>query len=293
MENYERALVAFEMETNELYLDYVMGTFMATEGVGSSVALKVKNGWETIKGFFRKIKEIIITAANGIATAAQKLVNIIKRCPGEMESDDPEVVEFMKYAVSVLDDDAEGMVTVEKLTERLLKLSAELTQKSCDINASLDDIERTLKEFEQVRVEYEKRYTKLTKNSKATDSFTAATEAEGRRFNIQGILNRLHRNSKKVDAQAKANKQNINKVEDAINQCAKEGEGAAGEGDSNAVEHQTRKQQALSKILRFFSMVGSFIKSIPSKISGLFSKLMSFRSKAKVEDYDGPSPVIG
>jgi soluble cytochrome b562 len=293
MESYVRALESFERETQEVYLDYMMGTFMATEGIGSSVATKVRQGWQWVKDMAHKVAHAVKVAAKAIGEAIQKFFRMLRRCPDEIEtSRDQEMSQFMRGALALLDSDSSDSLTVEKLMERYTQVADELAQNTKDIpEGDLDAIDAATKDMQQLRSAYDERYKKLVPE-KDNGEEEESSKKPRRKFNIKAFINRLFRNGKKADEKAKDAEKQIAKIETSIAKAADAATNAS-EEEGDSVEHQTKLQRALSKVLRFFIWVANFFKSIPSRIAGLFSKLMSFRSKAKVEDYDGPSPVIG
>jgi hypothetical protein len=293
MESYLIALEAFEKETQEVYLDYMMGTFMATEGIGSSVATKVKQGWEFIKKIFRQIRDTAKRIGRMILGALKKFFNVVKRCPDEIVVDDPEVAAYVKLAAAVLDGDSDDMLTVDKLMERYRTLVNTLTEQTSRTDATMDEVDKGLDKMKALQELYDTRYKKLTQKGDEIKSDDESPKEKKRiKINIGGLKNRLLRNGKKAEAQAKANEKEISDTEAKLDKVAADAEKASDE-DGASVEEQTKKQGIFSKLLRLIGSIGNFIKSIPSRIASLFSKLMSFRSKAKVEDYDGPSPVIG
>jgi hypothetical protein len=293
MESYLIALEAFEKETQEVYLDYMMGTFMATEGIGSSVATKVKQGWEFIKKIFRQIRDTAKRIGRMILGALKKFFNVVKRCPDEIVVDDPEVAAYVKLAAAVLDGDSDDMLTVDKLMERYRTLVNTLTEQTSRTDATMDEVDKGLDKMKALQELYDTRYKKLTQKGDEIKSDDESPKEKKRiKINIGGLKNRLLRNGKKAEAQAKANEKEISDTEAKLDKVAADAEKASDE-EGASVEEQTKKQGIFSKLLRLIGSIGNFIKSIPSRIASLFSKLMSFRSKAKVEDYDGPSPVIG
>lgn len=301
IDKYILALESFETDTKNIYADYLMGQMVATEGLGSSIATKIANGWETIKRLAMNIFKWLRDAAVGVGKAVGSMLGIVRRTDDTIEVDESDsatvagAVKDLNDLMTKFEDDTSKCADMLRECESAFE---ELSRMNSEQEAQLDELEKQADEAMKIvmdmmtpedRAQFQKIIDDLHSGSSAAeDSFTIATEAGGtRKINIGSIkakFSKLGERSKNGETASANLTGKINSMIDRLKSQSKS-------EDGSDTKTETTKQRIISKLLRIVSAIGRFFRDIPAMIQRAMKAL--FKNRTKVVAYDGPSPEIG
>ena len=152
MVQYITALESFDRECEAMHANIIMGEFMATESVGSSVKAGVQAAWEKLKKLILGIWEKIKGFAKKIKNGVQALINMIKKSPDNAETPGKHLREMVDW-LKANDNMAEAAFRLLDITlkdiDDLRAIGKKLSKAD---QAELDALE---KEFEELVSKYE------------------------------------------------------------------------------------------------------------------------------------------
>ena len=146
MVQYIQALEGFDRECEAMHTNIIMGEFMATESVGSSIKAGVQAAWEKLKKLVLGIWEKIKSFGRKIKSGVQAIIAMIRKSPDDANSHGKHIREMEQW-IRANDDLAEviadSTVSILKNIEDLRGLGNKLSK---DERFALDEIERDLDE---------------------------------------------------------------------------------------------------------------------------------------------------
>lgn len=363
MVQYIQALEGFDRECEAMHTNIIMGEFMATESVGSSIKAGVQAAWEKLKKLVLGIWEKIKGLGRMIKESAQKIIAMIRKSPDDATPVDGKAIvdecRALNEFMTILYDSAEALFddvdNLRKQADNLNKADLrELNSIEADVADALKRYRDALAEEEKAEQAYDKicqeweaevdagmtvgkskewreennrkiaeietrkraaddvrkaahkkssdyvdnainetfdgkeRYKSVRDSlrEKATDSFLVepATEAEGHKFNLRSIKDRMTKVMEQISGK-------FGKLDQVMDDIKSKFESI--KNSSSSDQEANRKQSLLSRIVNLVSRIGGFLKSAPGKIAGAFKKLWGHirGPKSKVKPYNGPSPV--
>lgn len=192
MVQYIQALEGFDRECEAMHANIIMGEFMATESVGSSVRAGVQAAWEKLKKLVLGIWEKIKSFAGKIKSGVQALIAMIRKSPDDANSPGKHIREMEQWlranddlAEVILDSTVSILKNIEDLRGLGKKLSkaerSELDEIEKDLDEYLSKYESYSKKFKsaddeyrKVRDEYDKVWKDYIENNTSTDEIIDA-----------------------------------------------------------------------------------------------------------------------
>lgn len=205
MVQYIQALEGFDRECEAMHTNIIMGEFMATESVGSSIKAGVQAAWEKLKKLVLGIWEKIKSFAGKIKSGVQALIAMIRKSPDDAYNPGKnarEMSEWLKANDKLMENTGILLDIVFKDFDDLRSLGKKLSKAdAAEIDAlekELEDIltkyEAAVKEEKAAKAECEKwdaecdRLVKedWTKNPDAEAEYAAASDARKNAYNESG-----------------------------------------------------------------------------------------------------------
>jgi hypothetical protein len=296
MEFYAWACEAFEREAYDVYNMAADSKFMATEGAGTWVVTKIKNGWQVVVSLAKQIWGYICDVARAVGTGFMKILGAIKKFPKFV---------YLKasYAAWVVKQ-AANIKAVMGLHKDMDAVSRELDILSSKLGTSQDNIDQLREEIANYdkKVEWLNKQRKkydLDKDGEANESFMAdyAMEADegdgsdnkkGTKVNIGGILEAIKSLGNSCKAKLEANKKTTAKVQKEVEAAASNGDQVADSADENATEKvqaESKKQSAFTALLRIFNKIGAFFTAPIRWVNHIIAKIREGRAAVN-SDWD-------
>ena len=167
MVQYIQALEGFDRECEAMHANIIMGEFMATESVGSSIKAGVQAAWEKLKKLILGIWEKIKSFAGKIKSGVQALIAMIRKSPDDVNSPGKHAREMSEWLRAndnlgeTIADSAESILkNIEDLRNLGKKLSkderSELDEIEKDLNKCLSEYESCCRKMKAADEEYDK-----------------------------------------------------------------------------------------------------------------------------------------
>ena len=152
MVQYIQALEGFDRECEAMHTNIIMGEFMATESVGSSIKAGVQAAWEKLKRLVLGIWEKIKSFAGKIKSGVQALIAMIRKSPNETDAGKHarEMSEWLQANDTLADTSLQLVDVTLKDIEDLRTLGKKLSKaERAELDGIEKDIETKLQTYEE------------------------------------------------------------------------------------------------------------------------------------------------
>jgi len=219
MVQYIQALEGFDRECEAMHANIIMGEFMATESVGSSIKAGVQAAWEKLKKLVLGIWEKIKSFAGKIKSGVQALIAIIRKSPDDANSPGKhirEMEQWLRANDDLADVIADSTVSILKNIEDLRGLGKKLSKAE---RFALDELEKDLDECLSKYESCSKKFKSVDDEyNKAKDEYDKVWKAyleNSTDENSDALHDAEHRTQKAIDAKRAANREYMSQYEKA------------------------------------------------------------------------------
>lgn len=295
MLQYINALESFETDCNTLYGEYVMEAF-APVGAMEPIQQKAKSGWEYIRRIAGKIWEFVKMVAGRIKDAAGRLSAALRKAPNDADGD-PEAAKKAEEGANRATNLINSMKNkLGSLTSLFNKLRNSNSADEMDAVASeAGQITGALSGKEQGGAN--ESFTSFLLAMEADDAENVNTNAASKkkaRINISGLKSKVQSAVSSCSGIIASANNLIGQINQSItgfmNRGGNTGENnEEGESDTGT---QTRRQKALSALLRAVSWIVKKAEGIPAQLTALYGRVFK-RNGTHIKEYDGELPEIG